>query len=236
MPIRYPVFKKMASVTDIPWTVQANHASLKLHSICGALDLAQPASGLLISSVGDQKTPPTTLLQVESESDETTEAIVDSYIRDQDLVVHYAQSDERPVSVSVYWRCFSDDLTCGVDQIISLQTDQLDIDPTIHVNHKLPPGEIVASDPNAASVIHRPADASFSWLLAIHPSDCEQMATQTDSEGSIVVTFRLTFPRLEKGVIRRARLRAAVLPREGDVRVAERLEQEFLSAKLPLTT
>jgi len=90
-----------------------------------------------------------------------------------------------------------------------------------------PPGALLA----------RPPQASFSYLELIHPADFS--AVEVTGDGAEPPTFASRFhlfdDHLEKGVIRRARLRAVVLPRADDIAMATACYHSFLQSAIPLT-
>ena len=235
--IPHPTLDEMPLPTIPPdiWSSEANRAQLTLSGIEGSLDLSRPWTGLSHLHIERISIPQTALFQVRSNPGTDVETIIDRYTRGRDLVVRYSQTAARPVSLELYWRGFVTDDVSGIDQIVSTQTDQLDSDPTIVIEHQLPPGTTVAYDTASAGVLYRPEAGSYSWLLAAHPADCEGLTVMTEEDGTSVA-FRIFRPRLEKGVIHRARLRAALLTRKADIDAAQHCEQAFLDAALPLTS
>ena len=77
--------------------------------------------------------------------------------------------------------------------------------------------------PNAAAV-----------LVAAHPSDAPRLAASW-VEGRLELVCRLFTQQLEKGVLLRSRVLAALGP-SGDTTWADRLLAEFHAAPPPLTT
>ena len=176
------------------------------------------------------------LLGIDSRPGVAEESILDRYIRGNDLVARYAQTEQRPVSPEVYWRAFTEANISGIDLIVSMQTDRLESDPSISIGNLLPAGQFVKGAVGEAGALFRPEHSDVSLLLAAHPSDCELLQTDAAPEGKSTISFVLFRPGLEKGVIRRGRLRAAFLPRANDQTLAGEQYHEFLTSQLPLTT
>ena len=215
------------------WSASSNLAQLDLNGLQATLDILRPWEGLQVV-VQEEKVAPTSLFRINSNPGTETETLADAYTRDRDLVVLYSQTNTRPNSLQLYWRGLVDEHGCIVDQIVSTQTDQLDSDPSLSVQHQLPPGDVVSFTSQCASLLFRPQGWSHSWLFIAKRADCE--ALSIDEGDQPLVSFHLFRRSLEKGVIRRALLRAILLPRENDIHVAGLCERTFLAAELPLTT
>jgi hypothetical protein len=68
-----------------------------------------------------------------------------------------------------------------------------------------------------------------------HPSNHDQLDVMRIEEG-VAIANQLFSGALEKGVIRRARLRCCLLPPAFDVAHVSKIYDDFVSSKLPLTT
>lgn len=100
----------------------------------------------------------------------------------------------------------------------------------------------------AALLVFRLAGGESSYVEMAHVEDIRQLAfawhdkvhegsasgKQTHEAGEIETGFRLFGGPLEKGVILRTRLRAALLSREGDLERASELYEQFLAEPPPL--
>jgi hypothetical protein len=155
----------------------------------------------------------------------------------------------------------------GVEMIVSMQTSLLDSNPETVVATGMPTGDVwgtvgpqahspeklglqrleYAQFPLALSahdgshrpslVVYQPRDTPFAYVEMVHPGDF--VATQVDLNkwGESWATTRLFRERLEKGVIRRARIAGWHLPRKSDVLGSAReLYNQFAAEPLPLTT
>ena len=145
--------------------------------------------------------------------------------------------------------------------IVSMQTSLLDSNPETVVATGMPigdvwgPGETVestqqleynqfpltvttADDSHRPSlVIYQPRDTPFAYVEMVHPADFVATQVELNKWGESWATTRLFSERLEKGVIRRARIAGWHLPRKSNVhRSARELYTQFAAEPLPLTT
>lgn len=187
--------------------------------------------------------------------------LLDSYVRTVDLVATYAPHAGHDVQSQVYWR----GLECpaasawGVELLLSVQTDLLNSDPSsviatdvsaqeiwttrgddawerCDLRPPAAPGQEVAA--RHGSFLFRLAEIPVSYLEMVHPSDLDRATISLASDdGSRAKSSLRLFPdAMEKGVIRRGRVRGLFLPRADDLLAATALRREFVAAEPPLTT
>ena len=77
--------------------------------------------------------------------------------------------------------------------------------------------------------------SQVSYVEMVHPSDFRTVEL-TWRDGQAAVRTPLFADRLEKGVIRRGRVRGWLVSSPGDLAAAERLFREFAESEPPLTT
>lgn len=186
-----------------------------------------------------------------------------AYSRGNDLVATYPTTPER-ISMQVYWRIVSSSAGCsaeGIEIVPSLQTDRLDATMRLTVSSRLNAGDLfVGSDsqaprfqsltPDSTSAasftsnpqifLFRRRDSATSYVELIYPSD--DIASSwgwsgkpTGSASQATIEHRIEWPFLEKGVIRRCRLRSLTVPRVNDELCAWQAWQLFQASELPLT-
>jgi hypothetical protein len=153
----------------------------------------------------------------------------------------------------------------GIEYVLSMQTDRLDSTPTCAIASQVAgPSEVlhagnesaaessepwVSLDTHAGSsasfhaaegrpcALFRPEGVEWSYLEMLYPGDfTSAQCGPVSPPAGVQIRWRLFAESLEKGVIRRARLRGFVIPRANDLEVAERLWMDFLVSELPLTT
>ena len=153
-------------------------------------------------------------------------------------------------------------VAAAFDLIVSVNTSLLDSDPQSSVNSIVSSAEtllgIVGSGSRVAELstadlqgtpeagnlhgfIVRPAAGKFSYAEIVHPAEsCRSEAkwapTSTENRsGTVELTQHLFQQRLEKGVILRGWIRAALVAREHDEAAVLAAYQHFVAAEPPLT-
>jgi hypothetical protein len=232
------------------WTISDTVATLNACDWTGALDVLFPWHGFVPTS---QALTGAALLKVytRASAGSAPETMVECYQRGADLVATYAQTLERNVRPQVYWRAVeSEGLPArgGLEVILSAQTSLLDSQPQTIVESTLPASEVVCfgsrsqvvkatkdtwqTDGNAPrAVLFRLPGGQASYLEMVHPSDFAGVMVQKS-----LVRWHLFPEHLEKGVIRRARVRGMLLAREGDEVAVPQLMQAFAQSALALST
>jgi hypothetical protein len=136
--------------------------------------------------------------------------------------------------------------------VLSSQTSLLDSEPLTSLESSLPTGEVLGlvddqwrtinsddwqTDNRAPrAVLVRPqATPAHSYLELVHPTDFAGVQVSS-ADGLTTLRWRLFPERLEKGVIRRGRVRGYVLPRHEDEAAAKKLAAEFAKSELVLST
>jgi hypothetical protein len=187
----------------------------------------------------------------------------EAYVRGADLVTTYAKTPPYHVAPQAYWRAtwIAEWQSVKLELVLSVQTDLLDSQPKCTIESggqatslwlagefngsafrewsataSLPP---LASDAAPQLFVIRNEVAGFSYAELVHPSDFVAASIDADlgTTGGIYSVRSTLFPeRLEKGVIRRARIAGWFLPLANDLTAAAALAQDFVGEPLPLTT
>ena len=134
------------------WTLHQTRACLTLPLFSGELDLQQPGAGIAPTRSDRRFESLRRLLGVELEPGPLSPA--DAYVREGDLVVTYAQTDERPMRVQIYWRAGQGgatgpaaDLTVDhlptIDLQVSVQTSLLGVPTPVTVASQLQVAEVL---------------------------------------------------------------------------------------------
>jgi len=164
------------------------------------------------------------LLQLETRGN----PLEDCYARGRDLFVSIGESDQAPFRMQIYWRAIDDAECFGFEGIVSVQTSHWHVSPELELNTRIE-GECAAVDHRAA-LVSLPS-AAVSYLEIAHSSN-HQLTTV---EGNCV-KHHLFGGHLEKGVIRRARVRGLFLAASQVPRLATSLQEQFERSPPPLTT
>ncbi len=228
-----------------PWKIEGDAAQLQIGPLTAQLSLPFPERGLhQVAFAGVSATDsPASFLAVLAQPVERAEQIHDCYVRGSDLVVTYSETAERDVRLQLYWRAFEfpeeNSQAFGVDLITSTQTSKLYSDPTLLIASRMPAiGEprLVAAMGDSGPIMLRLNPPAWSFAQAVHPSDFDQASAALDGDGRGEIRHQLFAPGLEKGVIRRGRLRGIFVPREQDELLVDESYAEFVKQELPLTT
>jgi hypothetical protein len=172
----------------------------------------------------------------------------------------YQATDDWPFSPQLYWRANSlrtvNGVLASLSLLVSVQTHLLDTIPQIAVASQLPCDETLlvsvsgSAQPSAAQfdplqtslsanddccVVSRLRDVPLSYV-EIMPAGDFHAATLQGETNENAFEWRLFAEFLEKGVIRRARVHAAIVPRENDIEVAAACCAAIDGLELPLTT
>jgi hypothetical protein len=187
--------------------------------------------------------------------------VVDEYVRGNDLVASYRAVDDWPYAPQIYWQANAldsvDGLAASMSVLVSVQTHLLDTWPRISVvsqaaseellyislsENERPEVERVDTEKALGAVgagycvIWRLLAAPISYVEIMSATDFRQVAFRPSKKANSLAEWHVMADFLEKGVIRRARIHAAILPRENDVELALECYQAIDNRPLPLTT
>ena len=244
------------------WLLRDAAAHLHAGPLRGAIEPRSPERGLFDIVRDQRRFADQEILGVALDPVHAASAgsLVDCYQRGGDLIATYAQTPERPVRVQVYWRAESAaDRAPLVDLQVSVQTSLLDSRPRLATSSRLPRGELRRLidaragmfEPISLAQTHelsflpeqgrecflfRWPDVEASYVEIVYPGDSDCSKLKLCGSGRWELSHGLFSGELEKGVIVRARVRGAYLPRERDEELAARAYAEFLKSDLPLTT
>jgi hypothetical protein len=187
-------------------------------------------------------------------------AVAESYVRGNDLVAAYHPNDAWPYAPQIYWQAHpSNSVTpalASMSLLVSVQTPLLDTHPKILVTSQIPTSELyyvpigdnlrakpaliesdhtVKPDGQACCIVRRILAAPLSYVEFMSATDFHELTCTPASNGKAYVEWHLFSEFLEKGVIRRARVHGALLPRENDIELAIECCSIFENSPLPLT-
>jgi hypothetical protein len=169
----------------------------------------------------------------------------EAYVRQNDLISEFAQTRHDQFSFQTYFRILpesTDDLL-GLEVWLSVQTTLLDSCPSMELVSIVPNSrwrwQILSSSHAIWLVSHvENRGGPMSALGMGHPLEESQtirVEDETIAEDSL--SLRIFSHFMEKGVIRRARMRFYLSVKEVfDAKMIEKLFEEFQQSELPLTT
>jgi hypothetical protein len=236
------------------WNLAGQQATLSLPTLVAHLDAAHPEQGLgqlkffdhslgrrvlgvATSAGGDELGDKTELDELE---------LIEAFVRENDLVAAYAARADEEFRWQVDWRvsCPTTDVVV-LDLIVSLQTRLLESYPQVVVCSQLDADQAgFVCDGNlvdAPLAVHDLSIALFRWkdkcsyAEMTHPDDQGNCVVHTSDDGVISLERRLGGAFLEKGVIRRMRVRGVFLPPADDAIFAQRYLAKLVAASPPLT-
>jgi len=249
---------QVMSTPPSPWTLDQDRANLQLPGLRAQVSLRRPELGVELLELGHRQVTTTRLLGVQLAAVEKR-PLEESYVRGDDLVATFRAVEDDPIRRQIYWRAVthgvdadgSADEHPGLDLILSAQTDLLDGSPLLSVVSHLVDGELLRLDPHGdwrplsaeklpgsdlQAWLLRPRESAFSYVQAACPGDVAEVEFRPDRTGDrVTCESRMFSGRLEKGVIRRGRMRGLLVPREDDQQRAVAAVAALLCAKLPLS-
>ncbi len=244
---------------DSCWTLDNNHARLATSHVTAALDLSTKRPSLTNVAYNRIAVNGASLLGLALEENSLAPAShpEDVYVRGSDLVTTWPAEGDRPLRVQAYWRSIANvelSEVAIVELQVSVNTPSWDSDPRQTVTGRVPAGELLQLTDSESAVFEplsiprdgvkisdqpacflvRPTHANYSYAEMVHPADFCGSELGTSSDG-VSLTHRLFAARLEKGVILRARVRGALLPRRDDERLAAAVYAALAASEPPLT-
>jgi hypothetical protein len=220
--------------------------------ISAAIDLDQPRQGITLAGQGVSL--PSTLLGLDLRSEYR---LTDHWLRGDDVTAIYEtaheSSDARHLRTTAMWRLHpSDGATRAWELIASAQTSLLQSDSVLAVVSEIDATDILwgtctdgamqwhaDQSPEATCALLGRGGAvdsgSTSMLVAAHPGDARRLTARRDGD-RVVIECWLFSTELEKGVLLRSRVLAAVGPAATATLWAGDLAAKFAASPPMLTT
>jgi len=251
------MIKKKQSASAAPtWRLTANIATLRTSSLCGQINLLNPLQGLHQLSYGAKGIEGSVLGVATGEGLVGEDASVgEIFVRGNDLVVAYRETNDRPFSLQVYWTVTPQkNGVVLIDTLLSLETQLLESFPRVLVKSELACDEIWNVSGQTRSIllsndsqhrghdclVLRGIDETWSYAEMAHPEDPDDWQLNHSAQGSStqnnwVVQRELGGAFQEKGVVHRMRLRGAFLPLQEDLQLAAKCLANLAAEAPPLT-
>ena len=216
--------------------------------IAAAIDLDRPRQGITLAGAGVSSA--STLLGLDLRSDHR---LTDHWVRGDDVTAVYESADARHLRTTAMWRLHRPDgATRAWELIASAQTSLLQSDSVLAVVSEIDAADILWGtctngavrwhtdpSPEATCVLLGSSGAAGSGdtsvLVATHPGDVRRLTARRDGE-RVVVECWLFSTELEKGVLLRSRVLAAVGPGVDATGWAGDLAAKFAASPPMLTT
>jgi len=208
------------------WKLTSGTAELRTSQLSGRIDLRNPLRGLHRLTYNATVVEGSVLGVAMLGEDASLE---EAFVRGDDLVATYRADGDRPFSLQVYWTIALRENGVFLDTLLSLETPLLESFPKVIVKSQLQGVEVLQQNQDHEFLILRSIDNAWSYAEMAHPADPVEL--QIDEKGVLQRSLGGAF--LEKGVIRRLRLRGVFLPR--DLQNASECLAELVSEAPPLT-
>jgi hypothetical protein len=231
----------MPSAANHDWSFAGTLATQGHGDSASRIDVAHPDQGIRFGS-GQNATD--TLLGVD------LAALSDHWLRGADVVAIYEPSDRRRLRSTVMWRARkpAEDISAW-EVVVSAQTSLLEVDVALAVWSEFAADDLLWSDarpqptwhalggsglPATATAVLARRRGSTSAVIAVHPADARHIEFVRQGNRSRVGCW-LFSSALEKGVLLRSRVLAAIGPGVADEAWATRLLADFAASPPPLT-
>lgn len=224
------------------WTLTGAKAAAVCGGLLAEIDLERPQRGLHNLRLPGEPGLSGGLLGISVNCDDaapgveprlTTLPPEEVYLRGGDLVVSYGEPFGQPFKLQAYYRLLASQAprAATLEAVVSLQTREWEAYPAVVVTSTLPAREVVVA---SCYAVYR-SNADWSYAEATPKGDFIPREHAADSNGLRGVQWRFEPCFMERGVIRRLRLRAAIVPSAEDEPAARRLAEELQYEPPPLT-
>ena len=230
------------------WRASGRHMTDSRSASPAAIDLDQPRQGIMLAGQGPSSAGSLLGLDLRSEC-----RLTDHWVRGDDVTAVYESADARHLRTTAMWRLHpSGGATRAWELIASAQTSLLQSDSVLAVVSEIDATDILWGtcadgamrwhadpSPEATCVLlgrsgaTAPEDTSV--LVAAHPGDARRLTVRREGK-RIVVECWLFSTELEKGVLLRSRVLAAIGPTSNATRWAGDLAATFAASPPMLTT
>jgi hypothetical protein len=217
------------------WFLQGPKAQLACGPLLADLDVEQPMLGLqnlrLPNEMVDGRLMGVDVKNDSAVSEERWKA-TDVYTRGSDLVASYREPASQPFHLQVYWRVLEprEFLFGAFEAIVSIQTLQWEAYPYVTIRSALDVAQ-ARRQKGGVSFLSR---HDWSYVEA-SPSGDFDLALEESSPGLTGARWSYGNRFMERGVIRRLRLRGAFAPIANAEDAIEQILSEFASEPPPLT-
>lgn len=223
----------MAASPPAPhWTLTDHVARAARHDRDASIDLDQPSAGISITRQATADADH--LLGIDLRSGAR---LTEGWARGADVTAVYETTDARRLRATAMWRLESaaPALPRGIaiwELVISAQTSLLESDSSLAVVSHVAATDLVPV--GAGGVLARRGDGT-SALILVHPDDLKKVSSEHRA-GRGTISCWLFSSAVEKGVLLRSRVLAAIGPAEGDTRWAAAVAETFAASPPMLTT
>ncbi len=218
------------------WFLQGTKAKLACGALSAEIELQWPTRGLrnlLLSG----ETVDGWLMGVDVALEEATERLwqpTDVYTRGSDLIATYRKPRGQPFTLQVYWRVVApnDCQAAVVEAIVSIQTREWEAHPHVTLTSAL---AVDNSRVENGGVFFR-SQHDWGYVEVSPPGDFTASTGETTAQRLCSSHWSYGNQFMERGVIRRLRLRGAFVPTAEAEDAVNQMRSDLLIEPLPLTT
>jgi hypothetical protein len=223
------------------WRLHGNRAELTVGDFTAAIDVERPGRGLHDLTISGAchdwallRIGVAAPAQPVSAFDATWPAS-DVYVRGRDVVATYREPLGQPFNVQIYWRMIEGQAAVRLvlETIVSVQTPTWEAYPGVGVHSSPSPGEVSVTEDDMH--IFR-SDADWSYVELPYPGDFTLADENLPDDSLREFRWRFGPQFMERGVIRRLRIRGAILHCDEMFSAVSELRSDFLAEQPPLTT
>jgi hypothetical protein len=237
-----------SSCAESTWIATGTRLTDSRSASPAVIDLDRPRQGITLAGQGQSSA--CSLLGLDLRSDHR---LTDHWVRGDDVTAVYESADARHLRTTAMWRLQPSDAgTRAWELIASAQTSLLQSDSVLAVVSEIEATEMLWGtcttngvhwhtdpSPEATCALLRcggaAGSAGTSVLVAAHQGDARRLTARRDGQRTVVECW-LFSTELEKGVLLRSRVLAAVGPAADATRWAGDLAAKFAASPPMLTT
>jgi hypothetical protein len=234
------------SVSTTAWSITSHRAVCEMHGVRAELDLDSPSSGLAVGRITSGTPSMAHLLGIDLRR---PSRLTDHWLRGTDVTAVYEPDDPRRLRATAMWRAHPATVVAAWELVVSAQTGLEQSDSAIAVVSEADATGLLVGEPHADGVVWSPASAAVaettsllllrapggSLLIAVHPADRRRTLVTAGGARTRVECW-LFSSAIEKGVLLRSRVLAAIGPAGDDTRWAAGVARSFAASPPPLTT
>jgi hypothetical protein len=219
-----------------PWGLQGSRAKLACGGLLAELDVERPSRGLHNLRLGIEKVEGRLMsVYVDAENAATDEpwTPTDVYTRGYDLVATYREPRGQPFTLQIYWRVLplKNRQSAALESIVSLQTREWEAHPHVTLMSALAVHSARLEDGGVLFRSHH----DWAYVEATPPGDFTPSAYESKAPSLQAAAWTYGNHFMERGVIRRLRLRGTIVPIADAEDALEQLSDDLIVEPPPLT-
>jgi hypothetical protein len=223
-------------LSNDPWFLQGSHAKLACGGLLAEIDVERPTRGLHHLKFGVEKIDGWLMGVNVAADDAASEAPwqpADVYTRGADLVATYREPLGQLFTLQVYWRVLplKNRQSAALESIVSIQTREWEAHPHVTLTSAL---SVHSARLENGGVLFR-SHHDWTYVEATPPGDFTPSACESKAPNLHAAAWTYGHHFMERGVIRRLRLRGAIVPIADAEDALEQLSADLVVEPPPLT-